>query len=514
MSLARYRTLISIFSRALALVVALAFVTGCDTTDVSDYFGPRVVQVSPLNGGTDIPVGTSVSVLFNEAVDYYSITTGSFYMREANAPLVEVPGTFSIGLSSVVFTPDESLQPHSTYTVTLTTGIRDVLYNMMTTSYSWYFTTGKGDGLISTFTNASTVAGQNDFLALEPNLGTGAAGANTLNSPAGGPFIHNSTLYLPDSGNNRVLGFLNLPSVNGASADFVLGQPGFGTALAGNSPMAMNSPSSVFIEDERTFVADTGNNRVLIWDGIPDVTNTPADLALGQSELYANTKGCSAYLMNAPEGVSEGGGKLVVADTLNNRVLIWSGIPGVANTPADLVLGQASLDECGTASSALANTLDAPSGVWTDGARLMVSDTGNNRVLIWRDFPVANRASADAVLGQPDMTTTLPYLSAVDMNAPRGLSLSAGNKLYLADSGNNRVLVWEKFPWEDYVSSDSVLGQKAFYLGTPNDDDGDSVEDATASPRVLNSPGGVHAVANVLVVTDTANNRALIFNTP
>ena len=49
--------------------------------------------------------------------------------------------------------------------------------------------------------------------------------------------------------------------------------------------------------------------------------------------------------MNVPTGVAATADALAVADAWNHRVLIWRGLPERSNPPADIVLGQA--DFCG-----------------------------------------------------------------------------------------------------------------------------------------------------------------------
>src|SRR6266702_2558979 len=58
--------------------------------------------------------------------------------------------------------------------------------------------------------------------------------------------------------------------------------------------------------------------------------------------------------------------------------------------------------------SAQANTMLNPVAVSSDGVRLLVTDLGHNRVLVWNSIPTANAAPADLVLGQPDMTSATP----------------------------------------------------------------------------------------------------------
>ena len=87
-----------------------------------------------------------------------------------------------------------------------------------------------------------------------------------------------------------------------------------------------------------------------------------------------------------------------------------------------------------------------PYSVVSDVDRLYVADTSNNRVLIWHDIPRGLVGdSADTVLGQPDMDANGENRwSAVTDDSlcwPYGLSV-AGDLLAIADSGNNRVMLW------------------------------------------------------------------------
>ncbi len=87
-----------------------------------------------------------------------------------------------------------------------------------------------------------------------------------------------------------------------------------------------------------------------------------------------------------------------------------------------------------------------PYAVVSDGDRLFVADTSNNRVLVWHDLPRGLvGVPADTVLGQPDMDANGENRwSAVtddSMCWPYGLSV-AGDLLAIADSGNNRVMLW------------------------------------------------------------------------
>jgi hypothetical protein len=79
--------------------------------------------------------------------------------------------------------------------------------------------------------------------------------------------------------------------------------------------------------------------------------------------------------------------RLIVADTSNNRVLIWHGVPRTgAGVPADTVLGQADLDANGENrwDAVADDSLCWPYGLSLAGDLLAVADSGNNRVMFWR----------------------------------------------------------------------------------------------------------------------------------
>ena len=76
-----------------------------------------------------------------------------------------------------------------------------------------------------------------------------------------------------------------------------------------------------------------------------------------------------------------------------------------------------------------------------DGA-LVVSDTGNNRILRWTTAPQTNSKPADAFLGQPAFTIGDPNqggLGPKSFSMPWGIT-GAGGRMWIVDSSNNRVM--------------------------------------------------------------------------
>jgi hypothetical protein len=172
----------------------------------------------------------------------------------------------------------------------------------------------------------------------------------------------------------------------------------------------------------------------------------------------------------APRGVHTTKGKLIVADTAQNRVFIWEKMPAQSFQEPDLVLGQLSATgtQRNSGGKTEASSLLYPSGVWSDGKKLILADAWNHRVLIWNQFPCSNGQPADIVVGQPDMRSNMPNVEGVGSPAssrnlywPYGV-WSDGVRLWVADTGNRRVLFYTSIPTRNYQEADKVIGRTGF----------------------------------------------------
>lgn len=210
----------------------------------------------------------------------------------------------------------------------------------------------------------------------------------------------------------------------------------------------------------------------------------------------------------APRGVCIRQNRLIVSDTGQNRVFIWNEIPQNRYQAPDITLGQPDASGVGRNSGGkvTASTLMYPSGVWSDGNRLIVADAWNHRVLIWHTFPTSDGQPADTVVGQPDFTSNEPNVagishppSAQSLNWPYGV-FSDGTALWIADTGNRRVLYYPEIPTQNYTPAQGVIGKATF------DDRDYDHQDAIWPYSVKISANGQMAI------TDTQYYRVLLWH--
>ena len=412
---------------------------------------------------------------------------------------------------------------------------------------------------------ATLVLGQADFTGRQPNR-NGAPGAGTMNSPSD-VRCDSQRLIVADTGNHRTLIWNDLTTLtSGKSADVILGQPDASSAVA-NMPapdkvLHFNNPSDVATDGKTLALADTGNHRVLLWLTLPRSGTTPPDVVLGQTSLQANQQSpTSASTLSAPSGVALEGGRLAVADTDNNRVLIWNTLPTVSGTPANVVIGQANFtdsilsdDPLGRllarpqgvalaesvlyvtdanhnraliyptqaqnnptatimlgqpgASSRSAKTLADPRGIKVSQGQLLIADRGNQRVLLWSKLPTVSGQAADRVIGQDNFTSASVKVNRDTLNQPHGILFHAG-RLFVSEEAHNRVLYWKGIPTEDgALAYNEPLGQKDFFSTLPN------APDIPSKLQQLSSPGGLAAFDSQLFIADTLNNRLVVRAVP
>ncbi len=261
-------------------------------------------------------------------------------------------------------------------------------------------------------------------------------------------------------------------------------------------------------------MADAWNHRVLIWHSLTGRHGQPADVVVGQPTFEnnePNVSGLSAYpsaqSLYWPYGVCSDGISLWIADTGNRRVLFFERIPMENFQAADRVVGQISFEE---------REYDPQNAIWpysvkisTDGA-LSITDTQYYRVLLWKDRERAFNHAADCILGQPDF----------EGNGQNQYRLGPANNtlnwcydscffqqgIWVADTGNSRLLNWANWPLTHNAPADRLIGQPDFEINGES-----SLHMAGRQNNAMYWPFAISTYEHWLIAADTGNHRILFY---
>lgn len=310
------------------------------------------------------------------------------------------------------------------------------------------------------------------------------------------PSIIDGKLFISDHKANRFWVFSSVPQTDVATPDGVIGQDSLAEGNGGIRPF--ENPTAIQKQGDRYYIA-THEGLISIWDKLPIGTHSYDDKALITTDT-GTWGGWGTW------GLSAVGGKLIVSS--HERILIWNSAPTSSTTgaSADIVL---------TGAGGGGTLFNGSNQHWTDGNKLLVTDSNNHRVLVWNSFPTSSDDPADFVLGQTDMTCPKggckPGTSATKMNEPTGVT-SNGIQIFVSDPRNSRVLVWNSFPTVNNAPADVVLGQADFAGNLPLQG-GDIV-----SAETLGGSNGIGFGDHKLFVADSAClpdgscfNRWLVF---
>jgi hypothetical protein len=108
-----------------------------DTVKPDDTPPSPVVSTYPPNNATDVAIDAVISATFKEDMDSMSINNTTFTL--GYNPLVSGTVAYDKGTRTATFTPDSLLNDGTTYTATLTTGIKNSSGIPLATDYSWRF---------------------------------------------------------------------------------------------------------------------------------------------------------------------------------------------------------------------------------------------------------------------------------------------------------------------------------------------------------------------------------------
>lgn len=265
----------------------------------------------------------------------------------------------------------------------------------------------------------------------------GPATAACLNTPGGMAMGIRGTMYIADSGNNRVrvvwLANGTIATAAGCGMQGYAGDGGPATAAQLNWPRAV-----VVDTNGNVYVADTNNNAVrVMWAATGIITTVAGG---GPAPFCGDSGPATLACLSSPAGVAlDAQGNLYIADFTNNRVRCVNATTQIITTVAGSS-STASNPYCGDGGPATAACLSGPHDVVvTPAGDLYIADFSNSRV---RLVAAANgNITTVAGNGMLGYCGDGGAATAACLYLPEGVALDSLGNLYVADAYNNRVRV-------------------------------------------------------------------------
>ncbi len=326
-----------------------------------------------------------------------------------------------------------------------------------------------------------------------------------------GAAVSDTHLVVFDQGLGRALIFNKSTPREGAIA--VLGRTSF-------TDFCMSSCSSrtasfyyplagAFDSQNRFYVNDNGGNRILVYNTLPTTSGAAADFVLGQDDFTtttANSGGIVAGQLNSPQGVFAFGDRLYVADTYNQRVLVFQ-LPITQNRQLPILsIGSASVNSLGGGAISATN-LSFPAGIFTDGSRLFITEWIGNRILVYNTIPTTSGIAADYAIGAPNMTTTgqSTTQTAGNFGTYNTSTWVLDNFLFAADKNFGRVMGFDLSLLATGMNATKVFGQDSLLssLYAPNGSENG------VKLGYLSSPVSIIADSKYVWITDRWTYRVI-----
>ncbi|MEZ4561389.1 MAG: beta-propeller fold lactonase family protein [Thermomicrobiales bacterium] len=259
----------------------------------------------------------------------------------------------------------------------------------------------------------------------QATFGTDGPGSTQFRNPTGvAVSADGKTAWVADSINHRISVWTRSSA---SSADWTNQTTFGGYGLGANK----------FIEPHDVAVSGDGRmvcvvdflNRVSVW------TRSNVSSTDWTNQTNFGTQGAGPDQFNDPFGVavSADGLTVLVADTYNDRISVWSR----PDTGSIVWANQATFGTSGAGP----DQLQRPMGVAisADGLTAWVGDKGNDRVSVW------TRQDTGSTNWTNHTTFGTKGIGPSRFQRPMGVTVSAdGLKIWVADYWNNRISVWTR----------------------------------------------------------------------
>ena len=369
--------------------MAAAFTSTFTTSGGIDNFQPQVVSISPASGLENVPLSARMQATFSKPVNPLTVTSSSFYLSPAVSGAIGVSGD---GLVAT-FTPAAPLLPNSTYTLYVTTAVKDTSGNALYAQKNSTFTTGKtlADSVAPVVSDVSPLSGAagvpvnaNVVIRFSEPIAASTVGNQTvLVSMSGVPLAGDLSLeqngtvirYKPSNlvvfaanaiyevtvtsgltdlaGNALTNGYTSFFST-GSGADSTAPAVASTTPASGSQAIGLNDPVTITFTEPLTAASVNGTTVWLTGNGVSGLNNhLPGSLILSADRKVVTFAPADPYFAGKSYTINVSGVEDAAKNTLNSASFSFTTVIAAGTSTSGLP----------TAATVLAN----PTTLYADG---------------------------------------------------------------------------------------------------------------------------------------------------
>jgi hypothetical protein len=254
----------------------------------------------------------------------------------------------------------------------------------------------------------------------------GAAIAARLNSRRGLAIAADGTVYIADTGNQRIRAIRAgiLTTIAGT------GVAGFSGDTAAATTAALCRPAALAIAaDASLLVADSCNQRIRRIDAAGIITTVAGN---GTQGFGGDNGAALTAEFNQPLGLAlDSSGNLLVADTQNNRIRRIDSTGRITTLAGNGIRGFS-----GDGGPAAAASLSHPTALAYSGTTLLIADADNQRIRAVSASGLISTVAGSSAQGYS--ADASPAVTA-QLNAPRSVAAASDSSPLLADTRNMLV---------------------------------------------------------------------------
>ena len=300
------------------------------------------------------------------------------------------------------------------------------------------------------------------------------------------------------------------------------GTANFGGDNGAPTSAQLNQPWSVSVNSaNHVVISDTANHRLRFVPGSTlnifgrnlDANTIYTLTGDGTPNFSGDTGVATSGQVSSPRSIQiSNGNNISFADSGNQRIRV---IPNSAGSLFNLTVavgniytaggfGAAGAATDGVARFAAGATFQSPEGMTLDANGSIFADTGNNVIRL------VNYLAAGTLFGRTVTSNNIYHIAGggfggQTLNAPSGVFNTSTRDLYVADTGNHRILFAPNVGGTYF--GQTMTANNLFVIAGTTGTTGTTGDGGAATSAFLNSPKAVFANANGVFIADTGNHR-------